>query len=408
LDAVDGRILWQASNTYDDLAKAESAQDVAARRERCRGQLEAADRRIVALAQRVQTPPGDGDPKAKEELASLRKWRNEFVARLDEPSRWNPPRSHALTGYSTPTPVCDGRRVYALFGTGTAVCYDLEGARRWIVHVERPFKINFAYGSPHDHGHSASPLLCDGKLILHLDHVIALDAETGRVCWENDASARWASAIRLPQFRPACVVSGDGRVFRVRDGKLLATLLTEEQEYMAFTRFWGISSPVADGDAIYFVQALSGANKALKFKLPADSAEGGKPTQLWSAKLPGGNSCKYYASPVLHGGLLYATYAASYTGAGSIVVLDDADGRIVYEQKLPSEWGTPYASITTAGQHVCLAGDRGVVALLEPGREFRVLAVQTLGEPVRSTPVWNGSRLLVRGLKNLWCLGEEK
>lgn len=54
-----------------------------------------------------------------------------------------------------------------------------------------------------------------------------------------------------------------------------------------------------------------------------------------------------------------------------------------------------------------LRGLGATIALLEPGREFKVLAAHALPELVRSTPVWSSSRLQVRGLENLWCLREE-
>ena len=65
-----------------------------------------------------------------------------------------------------------GDRVWVLFGTGVAAAFDLERDKRlWARVAGRP---------TNGWGHSASPVLVDGKLILHIDRTVhALDPETG-------------------------------------------------------------------------------------------------------------------------------------------------------------------------------------------------------------------------------------
>ena len=53
---------------------------------------------------------------------------------------------------------------------------DLEGKRLWAKFVEAP-RIGF--------GHAASPLLIDGKLIIHLKDLVALDIATGKELWTH-------------------------------------------------------------------------------------------------------------------------------------------------------------------------------------------------------------------------------
>ena len=47
----------------------------------------------------------------------------------------------------------------------------------------------------------------------------------------------------------------------------------------------------------------------------------------------------------------------------------------------------------------------GTAIVLEPGREYKEIAENRL-EPARSTPVFAGSRMYLRTLKNLYCIGK--
>ena len=53
---------------------------------------------------------------------------------------------------------------------------------------------------------------------------------------------------------------------------------------------------------------------------------------------------------------------------------------------------------------VFASSESGKTVVFEPGREYREIAVNVL-EGFRSTPVFSGSRVYIRGLKHLWCLG---
>ena len=118
---------------------------------------------------------------------------------------------------------------------------------------------------------------------------------------------------------------------------------------------------------------------------------------LWTAKPA---SDRYYASPVLHDGLLYAI-----TQRSVFTVLDAADGAVVYSKNLGLK-GTVYPSICLAGGRLYVSGDQGGTLVIEPGREYRELASNTL-EQFRSSPVFEGGKIYIRGLKHLFCIGAD-
>ena len=89
------------------------------------------------------------------------------VNRLDGSITWNKEVHRQLTSkmreqnsYATPTPVTDGRHVYAVFFDGTAVALDFSGNLVW---KNSDFKFYSL------HGLGASPILAQGKMIMPFD-----------------------------------------------------------------------------------------------------------------------------------------------------------------------------------------------------------------------------------------------
>ena len=96
------------------------------------------------------------------------------------------PAVHEKHNLATPTPVTDGRRIYAWFGNGQIVALDMDGRVAWSRHLgteHSPFKTQW--------GHGSSPTLYRDLLLLLCDHLgrrvlLALDAGTGKDRWKAD------------------------------------------------------------------------------------------------------------------------------------------------------------------------------------------------------------------------------
>ncbi|MGD0897029.1 MAG: PQQ-binding-like beta-propeller repeat protein [Thermoguttaceae bacterium] len=89
-------------------------------------------------------------------------------------------KPNALT-YAIATPCSDGRRLYAWLPTGVLVCYDLEGNRQWV----RVLGKRRASGGWYGGQVAPSPLLADGKLVVHYDQIYCLDAATGKTLFSG-------------------------------------------------------------------------------------------------------------------------------------------------------------------------------------------------------------------------------
>jgi outer membrane protein assembly factor BamB len=277
-------------------------------------------------------------------------------------------------GNTAATPVSDGKHVAAVFGNGIAAVYALDGKLVWSKAIEAA-RIGF--------GHSASPLLLDGKLIVHFSDLVALDLATGKEAWRVELTPTHASPVATKLGKEAVVISPAGAIVRARDGKVLA-----RGKFRATQ-----SSPVLDGDLL----CVAGRGSLEVHKL-APTAEGGVTvTSLWSGA---GSSEKHHLpSPVVHDGLLYGV-----TTSGFLDVQDMKTGKRLYRQRLPVS--QVYSSITLAGGLLYVFDLRGKAVVFKPGRRFERVAVNDL-EGTGSCPVFAGDHLYVRGRENLYCVSNK-
>jgi outer membrane protein assembly factor BamB len=283
------------------------------------------------------------------------------------------PKTHGTNGYSSSTPVSDGKCVYVLFGTGVAACYDLAGNRKWIKLIQKPV---------HGYGHSASPLLVGDKLLVHVVDVFAVDTKKGEIHWREKSKLAWGSLVHAKVGNDDVVVTSSGCVIRISDGEVLTRRLPA----------LSYNTPIINGDQVYFIQPNSAV-----FKLPKDASERINRKPHWQVKL---KKDRYYASPVLHQGLIYAV-----TQRSIFSVIDSTNGSVVYTKNLRLG-GKPYPSITLAGNYLYVSSDNGRTVVLKPGREYEEVARNKL-ETFRSSPVFKGKCLYIRGYKNLYCIGKE-
>lgn len=115
------------------------------------------------------------------------RWRRRHpVAKLE--------KLHRINSAASSTPVTDGERVYAYFGSFGLVCYDVSGQLQWTFRVPLP-KNTF--------GTAASPILVGDRVILARDtdadsYLIALDKKTGKPAWKRDRSgfrSAWSTPV---------------------------------------------------------------------------------------------------------------------------------------------------------------------------------------------------------------------
>jgi len=381
VSADDGRILWERANPFLELLppdRAEKARELEERGAALNKEMKATKDRITRLGRKIGRAPDD--PALKEQLSELQKKQSALKKERRTIAQYVVPEQGRIAGYSTPTPTSDGTHVYALFATGAAVCYDLEGNRKWgrIVEIKN-----------HKWGHSASPLLVGDKLLVQILNLIALDTDTGETVWERKTPWGWCSPVHVRIGGADAVLTGKGALVRVADGEVIMPNVKRGGDSGA--------SPVVHDGVAYLV-----AGKGITaVQLPDTLEEKTKQTVLWKAypKITPKKQA-YYQSPVYHDGVLYAIASRLEFWLSAI---DAGSGEIFYTKRLMLAGKRAYPSITLAGNVLHVASE-GVAYVFEPGREYKQLAENRL-ENYRSCPVFAGDRMYVRGLEHLYCIG---
>lgn len=399
LDKESGRILWSRRiNYYEAL----STEDKAARPEYAKR----IDPLFAALDAEV-----DGSRRFA--------LRGRIAATLEEmdAERFQlKPNGHfeshfGIVGFTMPTPVSDGERVWVWSGLGVAACFDLEGNRRWITRVETG---ELTYGS--------SPCLAEGVLAVYLNKLFGLDADSGAVLWEQPkVQHNVASLLAAELGGQNVIVTQRGYVVRPSDGELLYVprgMGTGDE---------GWSPPLILADTLY----LPRYGVTTLFEL---DFSGGPPEEVGPglvktmslpgevSRLPGGGWIDRWTagSPLVWQGVAYQNDIYQ-----SLYAVDLKTGEMLHRQELELEGFTHYnavavaASPTLFGRHLFLQDNQGTTLVLEPGPSYKVVARNRIATqldrkwplPAQETlsyspPITDGRRIYLRGEANLYCVGE--
>ncbi|HEV7404564.1 MAG TPA: PQQ-binding-like beta-propeller repeat protein [Chthoniobacteraceae bacterium] len=291
-------------------------------------------------------------------------------------------------GYAAPTPVCDGRDGFFVFGSGLIACFSLDGQRKWVQHLE-PLGGTF--------GHSSSPLLIGRTLLVNVHHLTALNADTGQILWEcAEAGHTYGTPAVMNLGGTAVVVTPLGKVVRVSDGRVLAAGLAPDLGGSEF----GIS-PTASGDLVYLGDRTI---TALQLSLDGEAVHA---QTVWTAH-PDVNA---FASPVVWNGLLF------FVGkAGDCFVLDAKTGEKLLEGKLKigpaeadesdSDSASVYPSLVIADGKLLVGNDKGQTVVYEATRELKEVARNRLKDGSGATPVFTNSSILLRAGNWLCAVGK--
>ena len=294
-------------------------------------------------------------------------------------------KSHPKTCMAGPTPVTDGKRVFALFATGDLACLDAEGNLLWYRSLQGDYP-----NITNQVGMAASPILWKDTLFLPLENAgdsfaAALDAGTGKNRWKaaRTRDINWVTPLLVKDGGPAAVLfqsqseltaydPDTGRVRWAYKGTGLST----------------IPSPVT-GKGMIFVPG--GEMVALR---PAK--DGTEPEVVWrSNKLRAGG----YASPVYYQNRVY-----TFNSVG-VVCGDAADGKLLWDQRIA---GPMSASPVAGDGKLYLVNEKGTTVVLEAGDQPRILARNQLDdETILATPAIADGAIFLRSDAHLYCIGKK-
>ncbi|MBX7164927.1 MAG: PQQ-binding-like beta-propeller repeat protein [Pirellulales bacterium] len=286
-------------------------------------------------------------------------------------------------GHASSTPVTDGQRVIALFGTAGLVAYDFAGTLLW-QHPLPEFRTT--------HGCAASPVLYGDTVILIHDQnqaeslFFALDKRDGRLLWQH------ARPKAMGWCTPVVIRVGDhDELVHASNGKLQGfDPATGEQ-------LWSVDGPTVEvvpacviGDDLLFCS--SGRNGPTLAVRPGGRGDVTKTHLVWRAVRGG----PHVPSPLYHAGRLYTV-----NDTGIVTCFDARTGKPVYQKRIRDTFS---ASPVLVGELIYLAAESGKTYVLPAGDRFEIVAENELSAPLLASPAVVGDALYLRTPAEVLCI----
>jgi outer membrane protein assembly factor BamB len=288
-----------------------------------------------------------------------------------------PPRTTEDTGLAAPTLYTDGIRVYAIFGTGDIISFDMEGNRVWARNL----------GVPDNHyGHSSSLIGWKDKLFVQYDtnrgqRLLALNVATGETVWETPRTVKisWASPILAN-------VGGKYQVILATDPFVAGYDADTGKELWTARGLMGEVGPSpAFGEGLVFATQEYATLMAIN---PANGQIVWQDDEYLSE----------VSSPVVAKGMVFM--ATSY---GVLVCYDAKTGDKLWEH---DDGPGYYSSPVVADNKLFIFDLDGHLQVYALERQKNLLAEASMGTKITSTPAFSDGRMYVRAGTALYCIGK--
>jgi hypothetical protein len=283
------------------------------------------------------------------------------------------PAPNVKNSHASPTPIVEGDRVYVHFGANGTAAVTTDGKVVW--------KIVLAYQS--QHGNGGSPVVFEDLLIVNCDggdqaFVVALDKRTGRIRWQTPRRQPFDQSYTTPLV---IAVAGQDQLISVGAYRAAAYDPRTGREIWRVSYGSGFSNvprPVFGHGLVYIATGFQ--QPTLIAVRPDGTGDVTKSHVAWTLT----RAAPYTPSPILIGDELFVV-----SDIGIATCLDARTGAVRWIQRLGGNYS---ASPIFADGRIYFLNEEGTTTVIAPGREFRVLARNTLdGATLASIAVSNGS-----------------
>jgi outer membrane protein assembly factor BamB len=366
---------------------------------------------------------------------------------------------HALNHRAAPTPVTDGKNVFAFFADFGLIAYDFEGKQRWQVPLG-PFNSQ--------HGLVASPVYADGRVILVCDqdtdaYIMAVDADSGQIAWKTPRhviNGYSTPIIYRPARGPAQVIAPGSyqlTAYSIADG--------EPRWFVRGLTCQPKSAPTIAGDVLYFNGWTTGNDSGEQVDLPpfaeviaaADANRDGKlaqpelpkpwqPTGTWRAidldrdgflnerewsffrtrrasrngmlavRLGGSGDVtdthvlwRFEKSlPDVPAPLVYKDAVFLVRNGGIATTLNPQTGKVLKQARLTGALEDYYSSPIGGDGKVYIASEHGKVVVLRAAGDWEILAINDFESDIFATPAISEGKMYIRTRDALYAIGSTK
>ena len=315
-------------------------------------------------------------------------------------------QSHDTNPQASPSPVTDGERVVAWFGSAGVFCYDLEGKELWKRDLGK---------QSHEWGYASSPVIHKDWVFLNFgpgenSFLIALDKKTGKTVWQVDVEEKhykdrsdgfrnqnsgvtgsWSTPIVINfEGREELIVSVPDKVQALdpKTGKVL--WFARGLNPLIYT-----STVYSDG-IVFANGGFHGPDMAVKVGGDGDVTDTHK---LWE----GGRTQNRLGSAVVKDGRAYLI-----TMPGIVECIDLKTGKTVWEERVRGNGpkNDSWSSFVLSGDRLYILNQSGDTIILKAGPELEVIAKNSIGnELTNASLAVSDGELFIRTHKNLWCIG---
>lgn len=300
---------------------------------------------------------------------------------------------HKDHGFASASPVTDGERLYAFFGSRGLYCLDLAGKVLW----EKDLGHMQTRGG---FGEGASPALHGNTLVINWDHegddfVVAIDKRDGKELWrqKRDEATSWATPLIVEHEGKAQVIVSATNRIRSYD------LASGEQIWECGGMTANvIPTPIPGDGVIYAASGFRGASlMAIKLGGKGDLTE--SDSVLWRHA----KNTPYVPSPLLHQGRLYFFSGNN----GTLSILEAATGKpLVEAHRMEDLLGGVYASPVAVADRIYLVGRDGKTVVIKGADQVETVSTNKLEDRFDASAAIVGKQLFLRGHEHLYCIAE--
>ena len=355
---------------------------------------------------------------------------------------------------ASPSPVSDGKNVFAFFGELGLISYGPDGKERWRIPLG-PFNSFYGMGG--------SPVLSGNTLVMVCDQradsfIIAVDARDGKVIWKKSRrnfEGYSTPTIYQPKNGPAQVI-------------VLGSPTVEGYSLNTGERLWWVTKvgsypkgvPVLGADIVYvlgeggdtpffppFDEELKQHDTNKDQRVDRDEMKANKDAVehfgwldanndgyidraeyefvsnstieghgLTAVRLGGQGDLtssnvvwrlqKSYPNipaPLIYRGVMYLMKEG-----GIVSSLDPTSGQVLKQGRTPNALEEYFASPVAADGKIFLVSGSGKVTVLKADAQWEILATSDLGEEVWATPAIAGNNIYIRTRNALYSFGVDK
>lgn len=303
-------------------------------------------------------------------------------------------KRHTKATHANTTLATDGKHIVAFFASEGLYCYDVEGKLLW----KRDFGVldaGFFRVPEAQWEFASSPVIHDGRVVVLADvqegsFLASIEIEDGADVWRVERAdvPTWGT--------PTIVDKGGEKQIVVNGWKHLGGY-----DFATGEEIWKIDgggdipipTPVYGDGLIYFTNAhgslapVYAVDPSAKGDISLKTGETSNDGIVWSVSRGGA----YMATPIYHNGLLYVL-----RNNGVLSVYDAKSGERAYQQRIGDGRTGFTASPMLVDDKIYIPSELGEVYVIAPGREYKELAKNSVGELVLASPAASDGMLYFR------------